>query len=269
MTERSFDPSEEEVFEDLMENERLKIHVAMPGRIQSYDPVHQVADIVIGLDHTYPDPEGSGEYLHERYPVLPAVPILWPRMGRWFLAMSVERGDAVQLLFNSSAIGMWRRSTAVDNVQGIQRALQGISRVGDVGRHHLQHAVALLGLETYGRALRHAPPLVRNESDEAGCLRFGSDLDDGMRVSIYGDGSLKITKGAATVFNIDIDGKCHLAAEIGEALALAAKTNAIVSSLKALIHGWTPTGTGDGASLKALIETWSPDDTDASKVFGV
>ena len=51
-----------------------------------------------------------------------AVPVLFPRMGRWFMAMSVEPGDAVQLLFNSSAIGLWRRSTRIDNVEGIVRA---------------------------------------------------------------------------------------------------------------------------------------------------
>ena len=140
-------PTDEELHEMLMEQLLRGIHVAMPGRIQSYDPVHQVADIVIGVKDSYPDPEGDGEYLHVNYPVLPAVPILWPRMGRWFMAMSVEPGDAVQVLFNSSAIGIWRRSPVVDNVEGIDRAMRGVHLVGDVARHktrHLRQAVEVV-----------------------------------------------------------------------------------------------------------------------------
>jgi len=264
MTEASHAPTDEELHEDLMEQLLLGIHVAMPGRIQSYDAEHQVADIIVGLKHTYPDPLGSGEYLHENYPVLPAVPILFPRMGRWFMAMSVEPGDAVQLLFNSSAIGLWRRSTRVDNVQGLDRALQGISLVGDVGRHHLTHAVALLGLETFGNRIRHAPPTSQNPNDPDNCMTLGHDSDEGVRFSLYRDGRAVLSRGTDEVFRVDPGAPPGAP----QALALAAAADAIVSSLKSLIAGWAPTGTGDGASLKALIATWSPASTAAAKVKG-
>ncbi|MBK6532607.1 MAG: hypothetical protein IPN17_28225 [Deltaproteobacteria bacterium] len=209
MTERSFDPSDEEVHADLMEQLLLGIHVAMPGRIQSYDSVHQVADIVLQVRHRYPDPDGSGQYFDEDYPVLPAVPIFWPRMGKWFWAASVEAGDAVQVLFNSSALGIWRRSTATDALSGLDRAIRGVSTVGDVGRHSLTHAVALLGMETYSQALAHAPPFVPPTDPDA-CLTLGSDLDDGTRLSIYGDGSMKITRGSTVVIQIDAAGTIQI-----------------------------------------------------------
>ncbi|TAK31004.1 MAG: hypothetical protein EPO40_06320 [Myxococcaceae bacterium] len=207
MTERSFDPSDEEVHADLMEQLLLGIHVAMPGRIQSYDAAHQVADIVLQVRHRYPDPDGTGQYLDEDYPVLPAVPILWPRCGKWFLAMSVEPGDAVQVLFNSSALGMWRRSTATDALSGLDRAIRGVSTVGDVGRHSLTHAVALLGMETFNQALRHAPDVA---TGNLSCLTLGRDTDDGTRLSIYGDGSMKITRGSTVVIQIDAAGTIQL-----------------------------------------------------------
>ena len=258
-------PTDEELHEMLMEQLLRGIHVAMPGRIQSYDPVHQVADIVIGVKDSYPDPEGDGEYLHVNYPVLPAVPILWPRMGRWFMAMSVEPGDAVQVLFNSSAIGIWRRSPVVDNVEGIDRAMRGVHLVGDVARHHLTHAVALLGLETFGRALNHAPMSGEPASDPEASTVWGSDLADGTRITIYGSGAVKITRGAAVVFQIDADGTNHIGGAEGQAIATAQAVTDVLESLKTAIAGWTPVPKDGGASLKAVISAWAATVTGATK----
>ena len=234
-------PTDEELHEMLMEQLLRGIHVAMPGRIQSYDPVHQVADIVIGVKDSYPDPEGDGEYLHVNYPVLPAVPILWPRMGRWFMAMSVEPGDAVQVLFNSSAIGIWRRSPVVDNVEGIDRAMRGVHLVGDVARHHLTHAVALLGLETFGRALNHAPDIGEHASHPQSRMVLGSDLAAGMRVSIFGDGHMEIVKGNEVRLRIDAAGTMHLAGapSVTKLLALAELVDARLETLRSALSGHT------------------------------
>lgn len=253
-------PTDEELHEMRMEELRRSIHVAMPGRIQSYDPVHQVADIVLGVKDSYPDPEGDGEYIHENYPMLVAVPILFPRMGRWFMAMSVEPGDAVQVLFNSSAIGIWRRSTRVDNIEGLQRALQGITLVGDVGRHDISHAVAVLGLETYGRALNHAPPLTTDPANPAGCMMLGHDSDEGTRVAIYRDNRVVISHGANAVVKVEPG------TPVGapEPVALASLVDNIVSSLKQHIASWVPTPNDGGASFKTHIETWNPASTAAA-----
>lgn len=252
MTEASHAPTDEELHEDLMEQLLLGIHVAMPGRIQSYDAEHQVADIIIGLKHTYPDPLGSGEYLHENYPVLPSVAVLFPRMGKWFMAMSVEPGDAVQVLFNSSAIGMWRRSTRVDNVEGLDRALQGISLVGDVARHHLTHAVALLGLETFGNPIRHAPPTSQNPNDPDNCMTLGHDADDGVRLSLYRDGRVTITRGVDVVVQIDPDKTVHIGGAAGEFLALANLVNSRLSTIADKFDSHTHIETGGTTNTPAV-----------------
>lgn len=238
-------PTDEELWEERATDLRASIHVAMPGRIQSYDPEHQVADIVVGVKDSLIDPEGDGEYMHLTYPVIPAVPILFPRMGRWFMAMSVEPGDAVQLLFNSSAIGVWRRSTRVDNIEGLQRALQGITLVGDVARHHITHAVAVLGLETYGRALNHAPPAVQNADDPAGCMTLGHDSAEGTRVSIYRDNRVVITQGAEVRLRIDADGTVHVGgAAASQFVALANLVNDRLETLRAALNSHTHAVTG-------------------------
>lgn len=249
MTERSFDPSDEEVHADLMEQLLLGIHVAMPGRIQSYDPVHQVADIVLQVRHRYPDPDGSGQYLDEDYPVLPAVPILFPRMGKWFVAMSVEAGDAVQVLFNSSALGIWRRSSATDALSGLDRAIRGVSTVGDVGRHSLTHAVALLGMETFNQALRHAPDV---STGNLSCLTLGRDGDDDTRLSIYGSGGVKITRGADVVLQIDADGMVHIGGAAGDFLALAGLVKTRLDTIQAAFDAHTHVVSGTSVSGGAV-----------------
>lgn len=268
MTERSTYPSDEEVHEDLMEQLLLRIHVAMPGRIQSYDPVHQVADIVLQVKHTYPDPEGTGAYLHEDYPVLPAVPVLFPRMGKWFMAMSVEPGDAVQVLFNSSAIGKWRRSNATEGLTGLDRALRGISLVGDVGRHHLTHAVALLGMETYGQALTHAPEVA---TGNLSCLTLGRDTDDGTRISIYGNGVLKVTRGADVVLQIDADGTAHIGGAAGDFLALAGLVKTRLDAIQTWSSTHTHAGvtTGIGTSGTATVGVTGSNEVAATKAKAI
>jgi hypothetical protein len=234
-------PTDEELWEERATDLRASIHVAMPGRIQSYDPVHQVADIIIGVKDSLIDPEGDGEYMHLTYPVLPAVPILFPRMGRWFMAMSVEPGDAVQLLFNSSAIGVWRRSTRVGNIEGLQRALQGITLVGDVARHHITHAVAVLGLETYGRALNHAPDGFNQPASNANAaMVWGSDLEDGARMTIRGDGSVEVVKGAEVRLRIDADGTVHVGgATASQFVALANLVDSRLSTIRTWLNTHT------------------------------
>jgi hypothetical protein len=271
MTERSLYPSDEEVHEDLMEQLLLGIHVAMPGRIQSYDATRQVADIVLQLKHTHPDPEGTGEYLHEDYPVLPAVPVLWPRMGKWFMAASVEPGDAVQVLFNSSAIGMWRRSTVTDGLSGLQRALQGVSLVGNLQRHHLTHAVALLGLETYGGALAHAPPVAASASDVNACLTMGHDADDGLRFSLYRDGRVKLTKGETVLAEIDTSGVVHLggAAAVTKALGIAELIDARLSALRTAMNMHTHPASSGTTSATVDGQVAALASVAATKVLGV
>lgn len=258
-------PTDEELWEERATDLRASIHVAMPGRIQSYDPVHQVADIIIGVKDSLIDPEGDGEYMHLNYPVLPAVPILFPRMGRWFMAMSVEPGDAVQLLFNSSAIGVWRRSTRVDNIEGLQRALQGITLVGDVARHHITHAVAVLGLETYGRALNHAPPVVQSADDPAGCMTLGHDSAEGTRISIYRDGRVEVVKGAEVRLRIDADGTVHIGgAAASQFVALANLVDARLSAIVTAFNAHTHSETG-GTTLSPTTPMSAPASVAATK----
>lgn len=252
MSERMPFPTNVDVIKSLIEQHTGEMFVALPGTIQSYDPETQRADVVVGVRNPYPDPEGSGELLREDFPVIPHVKVLWPRMGSWFMAMSVEPGDPVQLLCNTLTPEDWfvGDGSPVD--------------VGDTRRQHVAHAVALIGMNVDGKALTHAPPWAVNASDPGSCLTLGHDAADGMRLSIYRDGVLKVTRGADVVLQIDADGTAHIGGAAGQFVALANLVNNRLADIRTAFNAHTHP-TPSGASSPPTTPMGSLADVSASK----
>ena len=245
-------PTQREVIQALIEQALLDVHVALPGRVQSYDATTQTADVVVQVQHRYPDPGGSGDYLAERVPVIPSVPVLFPRFGRWFLAASVAAGDPVQLLVNSASIADWRAGDGRPQMPS------------DIRRHHISHAVALGGLDTRENALRHAPPSAEPTSAEA-CLTIGTDDAAGTRISIYGDKRVALTQGSSVVLEVDAAGVVHLGGPAGQLVALAALVKSNLDALKAIFDSWSPVPSDGGMALKTLLNGWTVQDVAAVK----
>ena len=234
MGERPTYPSTADVIEAMIEQRLETWFCALQGRIQSYDPATQRADVVVGVRNPYVDPEGSGHLLREDFPVLSNVQVLFPRMGPWFLAFSVQPGDPVQLLFNTLSHEDWAASDG------------RVVDVNDTRRQHLSHAVALVGVSLNQNALTHAPPVVVNADDPAGCMTLGHDSAEGTRVSIYRDNRVVITQGAEVRLRIDADGTVHLAGapSVTKLLALAELVDARLSTIRDAFNGHTHTVTG-------------------------
>ena len=250
MGERPTWPTNAEVAQSLIEQHAESRFSALVGTIQRYDAATQRADVVIGVRNPYQDPEGSGWLLREDFPVIPNVKVLFPRMGKWFIAMSVQPGDRVQLLFNTLSPEDW---------------LYGDGRVVDVAdtrRQHLSHAVALIGMNINSEALAHAPPN-REPTNSFACLTLGSDVDDGMRVSIFGDGHMEIVKGNEVRLRIDADGTNHLGGPEGQAIATAQAVTSVLESLKTAIDA--AAAGPDAAGIKAAFAAWATSVTGAAK----
>ncbi len=121
------------------------LHVALPGRIRSYDADTQTAEIELGIqrvraaDDQEQDPDTT-----ESMPVLPSVPVVWPSSGGFFLHWPLAAGDTVQVLFNESDLNAWRDSDGSTVDPGV--AL----------RHALSGAVAYPGLRTRGNPIGDA-----------------------------------------------------------------------------------------------------------------
>ncbi len=234
MVESSTWPSEEEVHEFRMEQLSLQTDKALIGRIQAYDAATQTADVVPMVKQQIPRADGTYDF--EDLPMLPCVPVLWPGVGPWFVAMSVEPGDSVLVICLDGDHSPWWASRRTEGMTGLARATQGRVVPADLGRHHLAHAVAIPArFEHRHNALRNAPRQVVAQNDPLDAkLVIGSDLDAGTRLTIFGDGRMRVTKGNGTTLELSANGDVHLAGAPGvtKLLALAELVDARLETLR-------------------------------------
>lgn len=121
-------PSLAEVISSAIESRLLDVHVSVPGRIQSYDSARQVADVLPMIRRAIDSEEGRT--VHEQLPVIPNVPVGWPRGGGYGLQFPISKGDHVWLVFSESSYAQWR-------------ATGDLSDPGDLRRHDISYPVAL------------------------------------------------------------------------------------------------------------------------------
>ena len=229
MSERPPYPTERSLAEAREEQAALRTHVAYPGRVQSYNASTQTADVVPLIRQQVPQPDGS--YALEELPVVPSVPVVWPRVGGWFVAMALVPGDTVQLVVNTSAIGHWRAGDG------------SVTDPGDLRRQHLAHAVAIPGLYVRQKALQRAPRAtgehgVLQATDAA--LVIGSDAD-AARITFRPNGALEIAQGDRIVAQVDPDGTVHMGGAAGDFVALASLVDARLGAIRTWLNTHTHT----------------------------
>ena len=169
-------PSESDIADAREDALRLDLETAFPARVQAYDGSAQTADLVPLVRRQVPQPDGS--HAMEELPVLPCVPVLFPRMGSAFVSLPVAVGDTGLVVVCSGAIGHWRAGDG------------DVSDPGDLRRHHPSHAVFLpLGLTPRARAL------TQTGAAGAGGMVAGFDSADGSRILLRADGTVEILAG--------------------------------------------------------------------------
>jgi len=96
-------PDLQEVLRAVLDNRLAQLHVALPGEVVRYNAQKQIADIrplvrdfTITLD---------AEEIIDDFPVIPNVPVMFPRANDFFISMPLQRGDKVLLIFNERSIG--------------------------------------------------------------------------------------------------------------------------------------------------------------------
>lgn len=128
----SLEPTDAENIADALNSKLLDLHTAIPGRVVTYNPVLQVADVEIIVRNPLETADGS--ILHEEFAVVPNVKVRWPRGGGFSIHFPLAEGDHVLLIFCEASIAMWRETGQP-------------GEVGDLRRHDLSHAIALPGIE--------------------------------------------------------------------------------------------------------------------------
>lgn len=196
---RPVDPDLQDLLQAHLERYELQHRGPQPGRVESYDAATQTANVLPLLN--FPVPQGDGTVTWEECPVVPSVPVVFPRSAGWFIAHRLDPGDTVLLIPLEGSAGAWRAGDGAPQDPD------------DLRRHHLANCVAVPGLYVRSKALTHAPG--PNGAEAVG-LTIGNDA--GTRLDLRTDGSVRVTQAAGVSLEITPAGQVKLSGAAGVTL---------------------------------------------------
>lgn len=175
-------PTTTEVIRRAIESRLGDVFTALPAQVKAYDGATQTADLILVVRRPLPSGEES-EPVYEDLPILPNVPVLFPRGGGGTVAITwpLEPGDHVLVIFTTWSVAGWRVSGQVSD------PLDGRA-------HHPGSAVALPGLAPSSQPLSQGstPALVLEGSE----IRLGKDAADFLAIAPKVMANLNIIKDA-------------------------------------------------------------------------
>jgi hypothetical protein len=93
-------PTLAEFFRHALDSRLIDFHTATIGKVQHYDAKKQTVDVVLQIKRII----GT---ISESLPIIPDVPVLFPRANSFFVSLPIKAGDFVQLIFNERSIHAW------------------------------------------------------------------------------------------------------------------------------------------------------------------
>lgn len=152
-----------------------EMHIALPGRIESYDAATQKASVQPLLKLPFEDEEGARQV--ERLPVIPGVPVQFPQGGGYRLTFPVAAGDTGLLLFSEASLDVWL-------------AEGGEVDPRDDRRSHLTDAIFLPGVRSFKTPITDAHETKLSLGKEGGLQLFidGDKIQLGAEVGTQGAG---------------------------------------------------------------------------------
>jgi len=215
------------------------VHTMLPAKVEEYFPEEQKVDVkplikrrVVGED---------AEEILEELPIIPDVPVRFPRTANFFITFPLQPGDLVMLVFAERSLDNWLAGTGED------------TDPDEFRMHDLSDAVAMPGLYPFSSAIQDIDTeRLSLGHDAAGMqLHIAQDhvevtFDNGSTVKFEAkDGDATVTVG---------DGAKHVA--IVEALeALWGQLKSKMDAFDAHVH---PTGVGPSGPPNPLsaIPAW-------------
>lgn len=155
-----------ELLRDSIESRVRGIYTCTVGKVHSYNAKDQTVEVELVMLEPINVIQQDREIEHIEHPVLPDVPIAFPRAGGFYIFMPPAKGDYVLVVFTHENVGTWRETGAAKSVPGF------------VGRHDLSNGVAILGIGPQTSLLAD-PPNATMPSDQMvigapGVVRVGS-----------------------------------------------------------------------------------------------
>ena len=135
-----------DVIKEALRSQMLSMHVHLPGKVATYDPIKNLADVLPMVKRPVPSAEDDDARKFEDLPTLPQIPVLWPRVGDFMMRGKLVKGDTGMLLFASSPWGEWL-------------ATGEVSEPLDVRKHSVGYAAFLPGFFTNVAQVTNAEPI--------------------------------------------------------------------------------------------------------------
>lgn len=222
-------PSLAELISEAIRFKIEEVRVAIPARVEKYRPDEQTIDASVLIKNVLVDSEGN--MLEEELPVIPNVPVCFPRGGGYFLSFPLKKGDFVFLVCADACIDSWRDKGT-------------LSDPGFLRHHDLSDAVAFPGVYPDPKALKEA-----------------SDTE----LSIGADGGLQMRVGGSLIELGTTGGSLDFVALAQKVLT---ELQSIVNGFNSHIHTTTATvGTGPvGVISTPTSPLGSPNSVAADKV---
>ena len=161
------------------------VRVCLPGRVKSYDAVHQSAHVQPILRQTYVDENDDEQSV--AFPVIPNVPVVFPGAGGFRITFPLGAGDDVLLVFSDYGLDKYLSNggASVDPVA--------------LHQHQLSDAIAIPGLHPFNSPWAGA-----------GSPNMTMGSDSGPQIHLTGSG---INLGASSAHEAFVMGTTYRAAE--------------------------------------------------------
>lgn len=174
-------PELADIIRQAIDDRLVDVHTMLPGRIDAYDPATQKADVEPLIKRLQQTVDGE---INEELPIIPGVPVVFPRAGGYKLTMPVAKGNRCMLVFCERSIETYQTG------QGRSGSSELISQSDPqtFEMHSLSDPVALLGWYNDAESL--------SETDQDG-MQLG--LDGGPIIHI-GDQLVELGEKDASQF---------------------------------------------------------------------
>jgi len=193
-------PNLAEVIRQAIEYRLADLHTSLPGRVEKIDTKTQTVDVKPLIKRQYANPDGSE--VIESLPVVPRVPLSFPRAGKFYVTWPIKKGDLVELVFSEASRDSYKAGSGKE------------IEPDDFRRFDLSDAYAVPGAYPESKAIRNF---------DADNLSLG--VDGGATIVIKEDGNVSVIPSGG--------GFAHVGADSGsEPIALGLKTDARFTALE-------------------------------------
>lgn len=185
-------PTLAEVIRRAIEKRVERIHVAIPGIIETYDAATQTADVRIAVNRL--EELDDGTEVEEEFPIIPDVPVAFPRAGDFYVSFPLKKGNSVLLIFCERSIDNWLAGDG------------GVVDPDVFQTHDLVDAVAYPGIYPETKALKNNEDAGITMGHDSGCrivvekseVRIGADATE---FASHASKVLSELNAIVTVFN--------------------------------------------------------------------